>query len=151
MSSEGAAPARELGPLREFSFGGVVIRGQEVVTIRPRGRRTLALPKGGRYAEETGEQTALREVREETGIVATVRDELGDVNYWYQRQGRKVYKTVRFYLCDYVSGSTDDHDHEVDEAAWLPLDEAIRRLSFRGDREMVRRAARRLARERGDR
>jgi 8-oxo-dGTP pyrophosphatase MutT (NUDIX family) len=138
-------------PLREFSYGGVVVRGDEVVTIRPRGRRTLALPKGGANPDESGEQTALREVREEAGVVATVRGELGDVNYWYQRQGRKIYKTVRFYLCDYVSGDTADHDHEVDEASWVPLDEALQRLSFRGEREMVRRAARRLARERADR
>jgi 8-oxo-dGTP pyrophosphatase MutT (NUDIX family) len=138
-------------PLREFSYGGVVVRGDEVVTIRPRGRRTLALPKGGANPDESGEQTALREVREEAGVVATVRAELGDVNYWYQRQGRKIYKTVRFYLCDYVSGDTADHDHEVDEATWVPVEEALQRLSFRGEREMVRRAAKRLARDRADR
>lgn len=141
----------ERRPHREFSFGGVVMRDGEVVTIRPRGRRTLALPKGGADPDETGEQTALREVREETGVVAEVRGELGDVNYWYQRHGLRIYKTVRFYLCEYVSGSTEDHDHEVDEATWLPVDEAVRKLSFRGEREMVRRAAQRLARERPDR
>ena len=131
--------------LRELSFGGVVVRGDEVVTIVPRGKTVLALPKGGADADETGEQTAVREVREEAGVHATVRDELGDVTYWYRRGGKAVRKTVRFYLCDYVSGSTDDHDHEVEEARWVPLEEAATALAYPGEREMIERARRRLA------
>ena len=63
----------------------------------------------------------MREVREETGLTVTVRASLGDVTYWYRRSGRRVRKTVRFFLCDFVEGSTDDHDHEVTEARWIPL------------------------------
>ena len=126
---------------REVSYGGVVVRGDEVLVIVPRGRRrVLSLPKGGRDAGERPEETAAREVREETGVTATVREFLGDVNYWYRRGGRRVYKTVHFYLCDYVSGSTDDHGHEVEEARWIPLAEAVSSLSYPGERALIERA-----------
>ena len=143
--------------LRELSFGGVVVRGStadgsaEVVTIVPRGKTVLALPKGGADADETGEQTAVREVREEAGVNARVRAELGDVTYWYRRSGRSVRKTVRFYLCDYLDGSTDDHDHEVEEARWVPLGEAATALAYPGEREMIARARRLLADSAADR
>ena len=128
-------------PLRETSFGGVVLRGEDVLVITPIGkRRVTGLPKGGPNPGETPEQTAAREVREETGVTATVREPLGDVNYWYRRSGRRVYKTVHFYLCDFVSGSTADHDHEVEDALWMPLEEAVRRLTFPGERAMIARA-----------
>jgi 8-oxo-dGTP pyrophosphatase MutT (NUDIX family) len=128
-------------PLRETSFGGVVVRGAEVLVITPAGkRRVTGLPKGGPNPGESGEQTAAREVREETGVTAHVREPLGDVNYWYRRGGRRVYKTVHFYLFDYVSGSTADHDHEVEEARWMPLEEARTALSYPGERALIERA-----------
>ena len=127
-------------PLRETSYGGVVVRGDEVLVITPIGkRRVTGLPKGGPNPGERPEETAAREVREETGVTATVREFLGDVNYWYRRGGRRVYKTVHFYLCDYVSGSTDDHDHEVEEARWIPLAEATGTLSYPGERALIER------------
>jgi 8-oxo-dGTP pyrophosphatase MutT (NUDIX family) len=126
--------------LRETSYGGVVVRGDEVLVITPIGkRRVTGLPKGGPNPGESPEETAAREVREETGVTATVREFLGDVNYWYRRGGRRVYKTVHFYLFDYVSGSTDDHDHEVEEARWIPLAEAVSRLSYPGERALIER------------
>jgi 8-oxo-dGTP pyrophosphatase MutT (NUDIX family) len=140
----GGEDARE--PLRELSFGGVVVRGDldagtaELCTIVPRGKKALALPKGGADADEDPEATAVREVREETGLTATVRTQLGDVTYWYRRSGRRIRKTVRFFLCDYVEGSTDDHDHEVTEARWIPLRKAPEALTYPGEREMVQRA-----------
>jgi 8-oxo-dGTP pyrophosphatase MutT (NUDIX family) len=128
-------------PLRETSYGGVVVRGDEVLVITPAGkRRVTGLPKGGPNPGESGEQTAAREVREETGVTATVREPLGDVNYWYRRGGRRVYKTVHFYLCDYVSGSTEDHDHEVENARWMPLELARTALSYPGERALIERA-----------
>ena len=69
-----------------------------------------------------------------------MREPLGDVNYWYRRGGRRVYKTVHFFLFDYVSGSTDDHDHEVEEARWIPLAEARTALSYPGERALIERA-----------
>jgi 8-oxo-dGTP pyrophosphatase MutT (NUDIX family) len=161
MSSERRRhPRRDDGrePLRELSFGGVVVRGElgdgtaEVVAIVPRGKRTtIALPKGGPNPDEAPEATATREVREETGLNATVRTELGEVTYWYRRGGRRVRKTVRFFLCDFVDGSTDDHDHEVTEARWIPLEEAATRMTYPGERQMVERAIGVLARSAHDR
>jgi 8-oxo-dGTP pyrophosphatase MutT (NUDIX family) len=127
--------------IRETSYGGVVLRDAEVLVITPAGkRRVTGLPKGGPRPGETGEQTAAREVREETGVTAEVRDFLGDVTYWYRRGGRRVFKTVHFYLFDYVSGSTDDHDHEVEEARWIPLSDARTALSYPGERALIERA-----------
>jgi 8-oxo-dGTP pyrophosphatase MutT (NUDIX family) len=130
---------------RETSYGGVVVRGNEVLVITPAGkRRVTGLHKGGQNPGETGEQTAAREVREETGVTATPREPLGDVSYWYRRNGRRVFKTVHFFLFDFVSGSTDDHDHEVEEARWIPLADARTKLSYPGERALIERALSKL-------
>jgi 8-oxo-dGTP pyrophosphatase MutT (NUDIX family) len=126
---------------REVSFGGVVVRGEDVIVIVPRGRRrVLGLPKGGAIAGERPEETAAREVREETGISVRVRERLGQIDYTYRRGGRPIEKTVHFYLCEFEEGDTADHDHEVDDARWMPLAEARRRLSYPGERAMIGRA-----------
>jgi 8-oxo-dGTP pyrophosphatase MutT (NUDIX family) len=116
---------------REISAGGVV----------------LALPKGLVDPGEKPEQTALREVREETGLVTTSITKLGDVKYVYVRSwgdGERVFKIVSFFLLRYVSGEIDDVTSEmrveVKRAAWIPLDEAPRKLTYRGERDMVKRA-----------
>src|SRR3954452_25076221 len=126
------------GVLHETSYGGGTGRGHEVLVTPPAGkRRVTALPKGGRERGQTAEETAAREVREETGVTVSVREFLGDVQYWYRRSGRRVFKTVRFYLCEFVSGSTDDHDHEVENARWMPLREAVTGLSYPGERALI--------------
>jgi ADP-ribose pyrophosphatase YjhB (NUDIX family) len=137
----------------EFSAGGVVVRGDECVVIVPvkrsqDGKRVLALPKGHPDGDETPEQAATREVREETGVVAELVEPLGEVAYFYQRKGRRIHKRVRFFLFRYVSGSTDDHDQEIEEARWMPLAEAAEKLTYAGEREM---AARALSRVQADR
>ena len=130
---------------REFSCGGVVVRGADCIVIVPtrrpaNGGPVLALPKGHPENGETPADAALREVREEAGVEATVREKLGDVRYWYQRDGRRIAKTVAFFLLDYVSGEPDDHDHEVEYARWIALEEAARSLSYKGERDMAARA-----------
>jgi 8-oxo-dGTP pyrophosphatase MutT (NUDIX family) len=148
MSIEPDSPRERLhrdGHVTETSFGGVVVRGGELLVITPAGKRVTGLPKGGPDRGETPEETAVREVREETGITAAVREPLGEVRYWYRRGGRRVHKTVRFFLCDFVSGSTEDHDHEVDDARWIPLADAPTVLSYAGERALIERALSKLA------
>jgi 8-oxo-dGTP pyrophosphatase MutT (NUDIX family) len=130
---------------REFSCGGVVVRGPDCIVIVPTrrdatGARVLALPKGHPEDGESAADAALREVREEAGVEASVREKLGDVRYWYQRDGVRVAKTVTFFLLDYVSGEPDDHDHEVEHARWIGLGEAAQSLSYKGERDMAARA-----------
>jgi 8-oxo-dGTP pyrophosphatase MutT (NUDIX family) len=139
------------GPQPEFSAGGVVVRDGRCVVIVPTrraadGSRVLALPKGHPDGDETAADAALREVREETGVVASLVEKLGDVRYWYMRGGRRIAKVVSFYLLEYVSGELADHDHEVERAEWMPLEEAARRLTYKGEREMVAAGGRVLAR-----
>src|ERR1700760_2688840 len=98
----------------EFSAGGVVIRDGEVAVIVPvkrdaAGNKVLGLPKGHPDGDESAEEAASREVREETGVQAELVDKLGDVEYVYERGGRRVNKLVRFYLFEYRSGDLADH------------------------------------------
>jgi 8-oxo-dGTP pyrophosphatase MutT (NUDIX family) len=134
--------------IREFSAGGVVVRGMQgrpfVVVVRVRDD-ILALPKGHPDGRESAAAAARREVREETGVEADLVEKLGDIRYWYARGGARVMKIVAFFLFRYRSGSVADHDHEVEEALWIPLEEAPDRLAYKGEREMAESAMSRLA------
>jgi 8-oxo-dGTP pyrophosphatase MutT (NUDIX family) len=105
----------------------------------------FALPKGHPSGAESPAEAAEREVREETGVEAELVGKLGDIQYWYARGGERVRKVVSFFLFRYSSGSVADHDHEVEEALWIPLDEAPGRLAHKGEREMAQSALSRLA------
>jgi 8-oxo-dGTP pyrophosphatase MutT (NUDIX family) len=130
---------------QEISAGGVVLRGEQVVVIvptrrAPDGSRVLALPKGHVDPGENTLQAAEREVREETGVSVELVRELGEVRYWYRRDGRTIPKSVTFYLFSYLSGDTADHDDEVEEARWIDLREALTALTHAAEREMIERA-----------
>jgi 8-oxo-dGTP pyrophosphatase MutT (NUDIX family) len=138
---------------REFSAGGVVVRrvrGEwRLAAIRPGGKdKVWALPKGLVGPGENPADTALREVAEETGVEGRLIEKLGDVRYVYTWQGERVFKVVSFYLVRYVRGRLDDlpadFRHEVAEARWLPLSEAPRLLSYKGEREMAAKALERI-------
>jgi 8-oxo-dGTP pyrophosphatase MutT (NUDIX family) len=151
-SGAGGASRPPLG--RETSYGGVVVRptadgsDYELLTIVPRGTRVTGLPKGGADPGETPEQTAAREVREETGTTVEVDERLGEVSYWYRRNGRRIHKTVHFFLCHYVSGDTADHDHEVDDARWIPLRDAERLLTYPAERRLAELAMSKISTDR---
>jgi 8-oxo-dGTP pyrophosphatase MutT (NUDIX family) len=135
---------------REFSAGGVLVRRLRgrwwLAAIRPAGRPEglWALPKGLIGPGESPEEAALREVREETGLEANPVQKLGDVRYVYTWAGERVFKIVSFYLFRYRSGRLGDiapeQRIEVDEARWLPLEEAPKLLAYKGEREMAAKA-----------
>jgi 8-oxo-dGTP pyrophosphatase MutT (NUDIX family) len=133
--------------IREFSAGGLVIRNMRgrphlaVVRVRD---DILALPKGHPEKGESSQDAALREVREETGLEATPLEKLGDIKYWYARDGDRVMKIVTFFLFHYRSGRLEDHDHEVEEALWIPLEEAPERLAYKSEKEMAETALSRV-------
>jgi 8-oxo-dGTP pyrophosphatase MutT (NUDIX family) len=153
---------------REFSAGGVVVRQKDgqwwVAVIQPTGREAakkkggkskaaqapnpvLTLPKGLIDPGEKPEETAVREIREETGLEAERVIKLGNVKYVYMRSwgdGARVFKVVTYYLFRYLSGRigniTPEMRHEVEQASWIPLQDAPKLLTYKGDREMARAA-----------
>jgi len=143
-TADGSSPAT----VREFSAGGLVVRrfhGRPwLACIRVKGGEVLALPKGHIDPGESAAEAATREVREETGLEATLVEKLEAVRYWYRRPGARVFKVVSFSLFRYRSGSVRDHDQEVDAAEWVPLADAPRLLSYPGERKLAEAALRRV-------
>jgi 8-oxo-dGTP pyrophosphatase MutT (NUDIX family) len=134
--------------IREFSAGGVVVRrmrGRAFVAVVRVRDDVLALPKGHPDQGESAAEAARREVREETGLEAELVEKLDDIRYWYARGGERVMKIVSFFLFRYRAGSIEDHDHEVEEALWIPLEEAPDRLAYEGEQEMATIALSRVA------
>ena len=141
-------PKQTIPTEQQVSAGGVVYRkktsGVEVALIKVGPIIRWQLPKGIVDEGETPEEAAVREVREETGLAAKIESLLEKIEYWYVSSGKtgkvRYHKFVHFYLMKYRSGRTDNHDHEVLEARWLPIVDAIRMLSFKSERELVEKA-----------
>jgi 8-oxo-dGTP pyrophosphatase MutT (NUDIX family) len=104
-------------------------------------------PKGwvGDHGQETLEQTAAREVREEGGVNARLVTKLGEIEYFLKLKGETVFKTVHHYLFEYADGDTADHDKEVSEARWFEINEAATQLKYDGDKQMLAKAKEFLA------
>lgn len=139
------------GPVeRDVSAGGVVYRcgaeGEIFVALVGRLRpRRWALPKGRPQVGETLEQTALREVGEETGLRVRIVQPLDEIHYWFVWGGVRHYKTVHFYLMEVTGGDTADHDAEYDVVEWFPLSEAVAHLSYPNEAKMVEQAREHLS------
>jgi 8-oxo-dGTP pyrophosphatase MutT (NUDIX family) len=130
------------------SAGGIVVRFDDgvpslVVGARRRDRDLLTwtLPKGTPHVGETREQTAIREVAEETGLEVAITDALDSIEYWFIQRGTRIHKTVHYFLMEPVGGDLSRHDHEFDEVRWVRFDEASDVLSFETERVLVARAA----------
>jgi 8-oxo-dGTP pyrophosphatase MutT (NUDIX family) len=138
--------------LREFSAGGLIWRrhpGQkaEVVLVRPSGKTTWVLPKGGLESKETVEQAALRECEEETGFKVSIDQPLGQVAYFYARRESpsgpllRIFKRVNFFLMHHRGGDSSRHDDEIQDVRWFGIDDAVRKASHRNERELIVKAA----------
>jgi 8-oxo-dGTP pyrophosphatase MutT (NUDIX family) len=140
------APER-LRTVHETSAGGLVIDGIDgpkdgqvaalIGRVDRRGRMLWSLPKGHIEQGETAEQTAIREVAEETGIQGSVLAALGSIDYWFVTEGRRVHKTVHHYLMRFLEGELSDEDVEVTEVAWVPLTDLPARLAYADERKLA--------------
>ena len=130
--------------MEETSAGGVVLdrqdrRAQVALIARRdrRGRLVWSLPKGHQETGETLEQAAIREVREETGLDATILRSLGSIDFWFMADRTRVHKTVHHFLMLATTLDLSDDDAEVDEVAWVPLGDAAAKLRYAGERRTV--------------
>ena len=132
----------------EQSAGGVVVGGSPpelVIALASRrnraGNLVWGLPKGEVEPLESPDQTALREVREETGLEAEIEAPVGDISYWYVWDGVRIRKTVTFFLMRATGGDISQHDTEMEEVRWFPLAEGLKEAGYRSERDVIRRAA----------
>ncbi|MCE5290745.1 MAG: NUDIX hydrolase [Nocardiaceae bacterium] len=133
--------------VRETSAGGLVISGLDgpreflraalIGRTDRRGRLLWSLPKGHIEQGESAEETAMREVREETGISGSVLASLGSIEYWFVTEGRRIHKTVHHYLMRALGGELSDSDVEVTEVAWVPLSELESKLAYADERKLA--------------
>ncbi|MFQ5990301.1 MAG: NUDIX hydrolase [Candidatus Methylomirabilales bacterium] len=143
-----AEPSKAKMPVRHHvSSGGVLCRrgtqGLEVALIGLRSGKVWALPKGAAEPGEDPEATALREVQEETGLTGRCVGKIGEIEYWFvdREAGHRIHKRVHFFLLEHTGGDPSLHDLEVEEVHWVPLKEALIRLTYQSERETVEKAS----------
>ncbi|MBI2430770.1 MAG: NUDIX domain-containing protein [Candidatus Levybacteria bacterium] len=128
----------------EFSAGGIVLRQAqdkkiEILVAQHSQHHGWVFPKGligDSGKKETKEETAVREVQEETGVWAKIIKPLTPISYWYQFEGQKIKKTVYYFIMEYVSGDIKDHDWEMENVEWLPIEEVEKRLTYSSDKQV---------------
>ena len=135
----------------EFSACGIVVKKEKdkvfILISQHSGHHGWVFPKGriGDHVEnEDKEDTALREVKEETGVNGKILKTLKPVTYWYKWEGKSIKKTVYYFLMEYVSGDIKDHDWEMENVEWLPIEQVAEKLSYSSDKKVWRKAAKLL-------
>ena len=152
MPPSSPSPSKRLRTVSEVSAGGLVVdRGGPVAQaaligrLDRRGRLLWSLPKGHLEEGETAEDAAIREVEEETGIRGHVLAKLGVIDFWFVAGGARIHKTVHHFLLEADSGELSDADVEVDEVAWVPLEELPTRLAYDTERKLMAKLPEQLA------
>jgi len=136
----------------EFSAGGIVFKNQKgailILVAQHSKHHGWVFPKGliGDHIKKEGkEETAIREVKEETGISGKIIKELEPISYWYNFEGEKIKKTVYYFLMKYVSGDTKSHDFEMENVEWLPSEKVENRLTYKSDKKIWQEAKKLIA------
>jgi 8-oxo-dGTP pyrophosphatase MutT (NUDIX family) len=146
----------------QFSAGGIVFRSSQNLGFKPKfsNQRIEILvcqhsqhhgwvfPKGliGDHIKDEGKkETALREVKEETGILGKIIKPLNPIGYWFILDGEKIQKTVYYFIMEYVAGDTDDHDFEMENVEWLKKEKVEKRLTYESDKKVWQEAEKYLA------
>ena len=149
--AKSAKPVAHVRNIHETSAGGLIWRRGvsddfEVVLVRPAGKDAWCLPKGLIEKGETAEAAAVRECREETGLTVSPVEPLGEISYVYSRRSdgagplSRVFKNVYFFLMKFEGGDSAAHDREIDDVAWVGLNEAERRASYNSERALITKA-----------
>ncbi len=138
----------------EFSSGGVVFKKNlsgniDILVAQHSEHHGWVFPKGliGDHVKgERKEDTAVREVKEETGIDASILEALAPITFWYQWEGEKIKKTVYYFLMNYLGGNTKNRDHEMEQVEWLPVGQVEKRLTYKSDKTVWQQAQKLLSR-----